>query len=913
MDRTQLRALLRDADDIRSLATRAVRLLDAVQEDEPSVDPGTGAHCETPAGSVDILPPHSPEWPRDLYARATVEHDHPGFNHLVRELVSVVVRIDVLRGPASRAGTGVLGRLFGLGRPDPAAENAATDLLFLLSDARTSWVVTAVRAVLSDAQRAADQQRRDGIRLNPGPGGPGDHCIEAARRAVIRGAGTGPGGVEFGRVEPAALSGARTAVERVLRHPDSEPALRAEADEALAGLGRRHTRQLMEQLPPEALKRVTDDRLRFTGLAEAGITSVADVLDTPVDRLMAVNGIGRRTADRLQAAARTLESEAAMTNPALHIGADPVPEAVALTRVLARYEQVAVLDETERSRRDRLIDFFRELPVGPAPDGFDVIVRGRGALDQLLDDLRWAAAGPALLLPEHVTDPGPAAWDDYLSRPARYQALLADLLRLDTVTGEDSALLDAALIERIREIHLNRDFLRDLHLRGYQSYGARFAVVQRRIILGDEMGLGKTIQAIAVVAHLAAELAAEGGGPGHTAVVCPASVVVNWSRELATFCTLEVFVAHGPDKKVAAAAWRERGGVLVCTYDGVRTLDLGEPDTLIVDEAHMIKNPRAKRTVACSALAEASGTVMLLTGTPLENRVSEFVNLIRIVRPDLVTRGMAELEAEPFRRLIAPAYLRRNVIQVLDQLPERVDETEWVELTDDDRRFYRENVAEGSWMGMRRASWLTPAGEPAKLARLAEIIADARTAGRRVLVFSFFLDVLEIIAGAFGESVVGVIDGSVPPQRRQELVDTFGSAPGGSTLLAQVLAGGQGLNIQAASVVVLAEPQVKPTLEDQAIARAYRMGQTGTVHVHRLIGTDTVDERMLEILAGKRGVFDSFARSSDAAEVPDALDISEPELARQIIAEERRRLGLADEEPAQPAPETDTAPEIRRS
>ncbi|MBI8988994.1 ATP-dependent helicase [Corynebacterium sp. CCM 8863] len=660
----------------------------------------------------------------------------------------------------------------------------------------------------------------------------------------------------------------------------------------------------MEQLPPEALRRVTEDRLRFTGLTEAGITSVADVLDTPVDRLMAVNGIGRRTADRLQAAARTLESEA-MTDPPRHIGGDRLPEAVTLTRILARYEQVAVLDETERSRRDRLIDFFRELPVGPAPEGFDVIVLGYGALEQLLDDLRWASAGPALLLPAQVTDPGPAAWDDYLSRPARYQALLADLLRLDTVTGEDVELLDAALIERIRKVRLNRDFFGDLHLRGYQSYGARFVVVQRRIILGDEMGLGKTVQAIAVAAHLAAERE----GPGHTVVICPASVVVNWSRELAAFCTLEVFVAHGPDKQVAATAWRDRSGVLVCTYDGARSLDLGDPDVLIIDEAHMIKNPRAKRTIACTALAETSGTVLLLTGTPLENRVSEFVNLVRIVRPDLVTRGMAELDAETFRRLIAPAYLRRNVAQVLDQLPERVDETEWVELTDTDQRFYRQSVAEGSWMGMRRASWLTPEGEPAKLSRLAEIVADARTAGKRVLVFSFFLDVLEIIAGAFGESVVGVIDGSVPPQHRQELVDIFGTAPGGSILLAQILAGGQGLNIQAASVVVLAEPQVKPTLEDQAVARAYRMGQTGTVHVHRLIGTDTVDERMMEILAGKRGVFDSFARTSDAAEVPDAVDISEPQLARQIIAEERRRLGLDDgTPPQQSATEEDTVP-----
>ncbi|MCK7663171.1 SNF2-related protein [Corynebacterium sp. CCM 9185] len=898
MDRTQLRSLLSDAEEIRSLAARAVGLLDIVDGEAPSVDPAHGVHCGSASGSVIILPPHSPEWPDDLYPRATVIGRHPEFGRLVHELVSVVVRIDALRGPASRAGTGVFGRFFGLGRPDPAAESAAADLFLLLTDVRTGWTVSAVREVLSDAYLAAEQQRRNGVRLTPGPGAPADLYIEAARDAVIRGAGDNLGDIRFGRIDGTALAGARAAVERVLRHPDSEPVLRAEADAALAVLGRRRARQLMEQLPLEALKRVTDDRLRFTGLVEVGVTTVADILDTPIDRLIAVNGIGRQTASRLQAAARTLESEAT-ANPTQRIGDEPLPEAVSLTRILSRYEQVGLLDEAERARRDRLIDFFRKLPVGPSPDGYDVIVRGAGALEQLLDDLRWAAVGPALLLPASVTDPGPAAWDDYLSRPARYQALLADLLRLDTVTGEDPTLLDGALIERIRGIRLNRNYLRDLHLRGYQSYGARFAVVQRRIILGDEMGLGKTVQAIAVAAHLAEERSSGdgGGGVGRTVVVCPASVVVNWSRELAAFCTLEVFVAHGPDKQVAVAAWRNRGGVLVCTYDGARTLDLGDPDVLIVDEAHMIKNPRAKRTIACTALAEASETVLLLTGTPLENRVDEFVNLVRIIRPDLVTRGMAELDADTFRRLIAPAYLRRNVTQVLDQLPDRVDETEWVELTEAEQQFYRESVAEGSWMGMRRAAWVTPTGRPAKLARLAEIVADAGDSGKRLLVFSFFLDVLELIADAFGESVVGVIDGSVPPARRQALVDSFGTAPGGSILLAQIQAGGQGLNIQAASVVVLTEPQVKPTQEDQAIARAYRMGQTGTVHVHRLIGADTVDERMLEILAVKRGVFDAFARTSDAAEVPDAVDISEPELARQIIAQERRRLGLADDGP----------------
>jgi hypothetical protein len=113
-------------------------------------------------------------------------------------------------------------------------------------------------------------------------------------------------------------------------------------------------------------------------------------------------------------------------------------------------------------------------------------------------------------------------------------------------------------------------------------------------------------------------------------------------------------------------------------------------------------------------------------------------------------------------------------------------------------------------------------------------------------------------------------------------------------LLAQVQAGGVGLNLQAASVVVLCEPQIKPTMEEQAIARAHRMGQIRRVQVHRLLAADSVDQRLLEILAGKSRSFDAYARRSDTAEsAPEAVDVAEQSLARQIVAAEQQRLGAA--------------------
>lgn len=201
-------------------------------------------------------------------------------------------------------------------------------------------------------------------------------------------------------------------------------------------------------------------------------------------------------------------------------------------------------------------------------------------------------------------------------------------------------------------------------------------------------------------------------------------------------------------------------------------------------------------------------------------------------------------------------------------------------------------------MAARRAAMVAPTPLSAKTERIREIIQEAETDNKNVLVFSYFRDVLERLHTEFHDKSVGIINGDVPPQQRQQLVDALGNQ--GNLLLAQIGAGGVGLNIQSAQIVILTEVQVKPSLEDQAIARAHRMGQTAVVHVHRIIGDDTVDERLLEVTAEKRKLFDQYARESEAAEIHDAVDISEAQLASAIIAEERKRLGIDTKPEEQP-------------
>uniref|UniRef100_UPI000CD5AFBA DEAD/DEAH box helicase n=1 Tax=Streptomyces sp. SM11 TaxID=565557 RepID=UPI000CD5AFBA len=483
------------------------------------------------------------------------------------------------------------------------------------------------------------------------------------------------------------------------------------------------------------------------------------------------------------------------------------------------------------------------------------------------------------------------AWVDFELRSAEYYSLLAELSGSGPDRDAAEGFLPAGIADRVRALRLDDTRLR-VSLRGYQAFGARFALAQKRVVIGDEMGLGKTVQAIAAIAHLTAH------GETHFLVVCPASVLINWTREIQARSTLRAVPVHGAERTEAFADWRESGGVAVTTFDALHLLPEGaaaevRPGMLVVDEAHFVKNPAARRSRAVAGWAEGVERVLFLTGTPMENRVEEFRSLVRQLRPELApavsgTHGAAGSRA--FRRAVAPAYLRRNQVDVLAELPALVHVDEWEEFGAEDRDAYREAVASGRFMRMRRAAYAVPEAS-AKLERLRELVGEARDNGLKVVVFSYFREVLGAVGDALGPEAYGPLSGSVPPARRQELVDAFSAVDGHAVLLSQIQAGGTGLNMQAASVIILCEPQIKPTLEHQAVARAHRMGQVRTVQVHRLLATDSVDQRLVELLARKDRLFDAYARRSDLAETtPEAVDVSDGELARRIVEEEQQRL-----------------------
>ena len=427
-----------------------------------------------------------------------------------------------------------------------------------------------------------------------------------------------------------------------------------------------------------------------------------------------------------------------------------------------------------------------------------------------------------------------------------------------------------------------------VELRNYQEWGVKYALHQGKALLGDEMGLGKTVQAIATMVSLKNTKAT------HFVVVCPASVVANWCREIATKSRLRVEKVHGAKRDAALSSWLKNGGVAVTTYETTEHFALRDSfrfSLLVVDEAHYVKNPGARRSCNVAKLSEHADRLLFMTGTALENNVEEMVSLIRLLRPDIAQKivGMTHISsAARFKELIAPVYYRRKRDDVLSELPELIESEDWCSLSPEEESVYEETIRSRNMMAARRVSWnVEDVRKSTKAQRLREIIQEGKEDGRKMLVFSYFLDTLEKAMRAAGEDCYGPINGSTPPQRRQEIIDEFDRAPAGSVLVAQIQSGGTGLNIQSASVVVICEPQFKPSVENQAISRAYRMGQTRNVMVHRLLCLDSVDERIVEILDEKRKLFAAFADESVAAKESLAIDDKE---CSNIIEKEIERI-----------------------
>ena len=452
-------------------------------------------------------------------------------------------------------------------------------------------------------------------------------------------------------------------------------------------------------------------------------------------------------------------------------------------------------------------------------------------------------------------------------------------------------------------------------LRPYQLQGLAWMQHLRRVDLGgvlaDDMGLGKTVQAIA---HLATEHAA-GRLDRPALIVCPASMIGTWQRELARFAPgLTVRLLHGQDRPRSAS---DITGfhILITTYatllrdaDWLADLPL---HLVLCDEAQALKNASAKAGDAVRRLDTRHR--LALTGTPIENHLGEIYTLVdwlapgllgRRARFDRIFRMPIEKQGDVkrlalLRRRLAPVMLRRTKEAVAPELPAKTEQILSIPLGEQQRALY-ESVRAAmaaevrkllSAKGLRKGrleileallrlrqvccdprliktGTAKRCGESAKLDTLADMLPELVEEGRRILLFSQFTGMLDLIESEV-LAKAGLtwlrLDGSTPAQKRGALVDQFQQGKV-HLFLISLKAGGTGLTLTAADTVIHYDPWWNPAVEDQATDRAHRIGQDKPVNVYRLVITGSIEERIQQLQRGKRalaeGLFDGTGQLS---------------------------------------------------
>jgi SNF2 family DNA or RNA helicase len=450
-------------------------------------------------------------------------------------------------------------------------------------------------------------------------------------------------------------------------------------------------------------------------------------------------------------------------------------------------------------------------------------------------------------------------------------------------------------------------------LRPYQERGYSWLAFLARWGLGaclaDDMGLGKTIQTLALLQRDREELRGNGGGsaePRPVLVVAPTSVVTNWSREAERFTpSVKVHIHHGPDRPSGEAleAAASASDLVLTTY-GLLHRDADELARvrwrgLVLDEAQQIKNPDTRRARAARSM-EADFRVAL-TGTPVENHVGDLWSIMEVLNPGLLgsrasfrKRFFLPIQtardpeaASRLRRVTGPFILRRLKTDrsIIRDLPERIETRTYCPLTREQASLYaavlrelEEGLAEGTGGIQRKGLVLAtltrlkqvcnhPAhflddgspipGRSGKVDRLVELLGEVREAGGRTLLFTQYTRMGELLQThlqeLFGRELP-FLHGGVSRKRREEMVDRFQEPDGPEIFLLSLKAGGTGLNLTAANHVFLFDRWWNPAVERQAADRAFRIGQTRNVQVHKFLCTGTLEEQIDGILEGKQEV-----------------------------------------------------------
>jgi SNF2 family DNA or RNA helicase len=440
-------------------------------------------------------------------------------------------------------------------------------------------------------------------------------------------------------------------------------------------------------------------------------------------------------------------------------------------------------------------------------------------------------------------------------------------------------------------------------LRDYQSEGFKWIVRLSEwgagACLADDMGLGKTVQTIAFLLHKAAK--------GPSLVVCPASVILNWANELARFSpTLEVKILNESSDRDALLDNVKAYDVVLTTYGLLvreeEALTKLRWNIVCLDEAHTIKNRGTK--MSSSAMKLKAENRVILTGTPIQNYLSELWNLFQFLNPGLlgtfdsfmnkyiipIERDGEEERRLQLKRMITPFMLRRTKAEVMDELPEKTEITRDIQLTDAEITAY-ETLREATEQALQSEdkvdvnilAQITKLRQAAcsiglvekgwkmgstKVATAVDLVEEIIKSKNSVLVFSQFTSFLSMaktqIEERIGKDKIFYLDGSTTIRKREKMVADFqhGLVP---VFLISLKAGGLGLNLTNANYVIHLDPWWNPAIEQQATDRAYRIGQNKNVTVYHLISRHTIEEKILRLHKTKRDLADSLLSGSNVS------------------------------------------------
>ncbi len=455
--------------------------------------------------------------------------------------------------------------------------------------------------------------------------------------------------------------------------------------------------------------------------------------------------------------------------------------------------------------------------------------------------------------------------------------------------------------EKIKNIHsleFNEENNQLVSLRNYQKIGVNWFKTLDYLgfggILGDEMGLGKTLQTIAFLLS---------NKESKTLIVVPTSLVYNWAKEFEKFApSIKVQIVNGSkNERVNQLGTITNYDVLITTYNLLK-LDIEiykkiEFDYFILDEAQNIKNSHSQNAKAVKEIE--SKRKFALTGTPIENSLMELWSIFDFIMPGYLydekrfsVRYHKQLKEDPvviedLNRLIKPFILRRKKKDVIKELPDKIENTIFVSLTNEEKKVYgtyakyvmdiiEKKVEDDEFAKSRieilvyitklRQLCLDPSvvmenynGKSSKIDALLELLNESIEEGHKILVFSQFTSVLKNIGERLKLEGVkySYLDGTIPSEKRMQMVNDFNEGDN-KVFLISLKAGGTGLNLTSADIVIHFDPWWNPAVEDQATDRAHRIGQEKVVEVIKIIAKDTIEEKIISLQKEKKKLIESI-------------------------------------------------------